>query len=99
MSEISLVVKQASLAEMEQAMTAAHEAITSQIKDLLTRVNGRIDGWDPSTASRAAEIDYQRRLSDGVERLARALEDVRTRLGEVAAAAHECEVENVALVD
>ena len=99
MSEHSLVVRQASLAEMEAAMTTAHDQIVSQVRDLLSRVNVRIEGWDPATASRAAEMDYQQRLSDGVERLAQALEDVRTRLTEVAADAHDIEVENVALVD
>lgn len=99
MSEISLVVKQASLTAMEQAMTTAHDAITQEVTDLLTQVNARIEGWDPSTASRTAEIDYQRRLSEGVERLAQALDDVRAKIAEVAQDAHETEVENVALVD
>jgi len=44
-------------------------------------------------------MDYQRRLDEGVERLATALDTVRTKLAEVATAAHEAEVENVALVD
>ena len=44
-------------------------------------------------------MDYQRRLADGVERLTKALETVRTKLAEVATSAHETEVENVAIVD
>lgn len=96
---MSLVVKQASLAEMESAMTAAHDDVVKTVQDALDRVNAKIQGWDPSTASRAAEMDFQRRLTAGVEKLAAALETVRTKLAEVATEAHEVEVENVAIVD
>lgn len=99
MSELSLMVRQASLAEMEAAMTTAHDKILERVTDLLTQVNARIDGWDPSTPSRAAEMSYQQRLSDGVDRLTKALDGVRTKLAEVAADAHDTEVENVAIVD
>ena len=67
MSDMSLVVKQGSLADMESALGAAHDAIVKQVHDVLEQVNARIQGWDPATASRAAEMDYQRRLGDGVE--------------------------------
>jgi uncharacterized protein YukE len=96
---MSLVVKQAALSDMENAMTAAHDDIVKQVHDVLEQVNSRIQGWSPSTASRAAEMDYQRRLSEGVEKLASALDTVRTKLAEVANDAHEAEVENVAIVD
>lgn len=99
MSEMSLVVRQASLSDMEAALTAAHDEIVQQIRSVLDQVNSRIQGWSPSTASRAAEMDYQRRLRDGVERLTAALEQVRTKLSEVREDAHSTEVENVALVD
>ena len=98
MSQMSLVVKQGSLSEMQAARTTAHDAIVEQISTLLEQVNARIEGWDASTASRSAEIDYQRRLSDGVERLTEALADVKAKLAEVAQDAHEAEVENVAIV-
>ena len=99
MSDLSLVVKQASISEMEAALTTAHDEIVEQIDSLREQVNARIEGWNPATASRAAEMDYQRRLADGVERLTQALETVRTTLAEVATSAHETEVENVAIVD
>lgn len=99
MSDLSLVVKQASLAEMEAALSTAHDEIVEQVGTLCERVNARIEGWSPATASRAAETDYQRRLTEGVERLTQALETVRTRLAELATSAHETEVENVAIVD
>jgi hypothetical protein len=44
-------------------------------------------------------MDYQRRLKDGVEKLNKALDTVRTKLAEVATDAHEAEVTNVAIVD
>lgn len=99
MSDASLVVKQAQLSEMEAAMTAAHDEIVEQIRSVLDQVNSRIQGWNPATASRAAEMDYQRRLNDGVTRLTAALDNVRTKLAEVREDAHQTEVENVALVD
>ena len=99
MSGMTLVVKQGSLSDMESAMTTAHDEIVSQVKDVLEQVNSRIQGWDPSTASRTAEIDYQRRLEQGVEKLTKALDTVRAKLADVATAAHEAEVENVAIVD
>jgi len=98
-SDMSLVVKQASLAEMGAAMTAAHDDIVAKIDETLTSVNSTIAGWSPTTASRAAEMDYQRRLKEGVEKLNQALDTVRTKLAEVATDAHEAEVTNVAIVD
>jgi hypothetical protein len=92
-SDMSLVVKQTSLSDMEAALTTAHDEITEQIRSVLEQVNARIVDWSPSTASRAAEIDYQRRLRDGVDRLARA------KLAEVREDARLAEVGNVALVD
>lgn len=99
MSDLSLMVKQGSLSDMESALSTAHDAIVKQVQDVLEQVNSRIQGWDPSTASRAAEMDYQRRLTAGVEKLTKALDTVRIKLAEVAAEAHEVEVRNVALVD
>jgi hypothetical protein len=96
---MSLVVKQASLSEMEAALTTAHDEIAEQIRSLLDQVDVRIQEWSPSTASRAAEMDYQGRLRDGVERLTAALEAVRGKLAEVREDAHSTEVDNVALVD
>lgn len=99
MSERSLVVRQGSLSDMEAALTAAHDEIVAQIDTLLGQVNARISGWSPATASRAAEMDYQRRLREGVERLTAALEQVRAKLAEVREDAHSTEIDNVALVD
>jgi hypothetical protein len=96
---MSLVVRKASLSDMEAALTAAHDEIVEQIRSLLDQVNARIQGWSPATASRAAEMDYQRRLRDGVDRLTAALEQVRAKLAEVREDAHSTEVDNVALVD
>ena len=99
MSVIGLVVKQARLAEMEAALTRAHDDIVAAVEGALGAVDQRIDGWDPGTISRAAQIDHQQRLRQGVERLTQALLDVRAQLAAVATKAHEVEVENVALCD
>ena len=99
MAEMSLVVKQAALEQMASAMTSAHEQIVSQVSSLTDGVNGQIQGWSAGTESRAAEMAYQRRLTEGVHRLTEALDKVRAKLDEVAKDAHETEVENVAIVD
>ena len=96
---MSLVVKQASLAEMGAAMTAAHDDIVVEDRRDADLGELHIAGWSPTTASRAAEMDYQRRLKEGVEKLNKALDTVRTKLAEVATDAHEAEVTNVAIVD
>jgi hypothetical protein len=93
------VVTPARRAERGAASTAPHDDIVSKIDETLTSVSSTIAGWSPSTASRAAEMDYQRRLKDGVEKLNKALDTVRTKLAEVATDAHEAEVTNVAIVD
>lgn len=98
MSDASVVVRSGSLSEMETAMATAHDEITRQITTMLDRVNTEIGGWSPSTASRAPEMDYQRRLREGVERLTAALDQVRTALAAVRESAHDTEVENVAII-
>ena len=98
MSGRGLVVRFGDLEAMEQAMTAAHEQILAQVSAVLDDVNAQITGWSASTASRAAEMDHQRRLRDGVESLCQALDRVRAALAEVRADAHDTEVRNVALL-
>ncbi|NHC12941.1 hypothetical protein [Motilibacter deserti] len=98
MSGRGLVVHVADLEAMEHAMTLAHEQILEQVKAVLDDVNTHITGWSAATASRAAEMDHQRRLRDGVESLCSALERVRAALAEVRADAHDTEVRNVALL-
>ena len=98
MSDASLVVRASSLSDMETAMTTAHDAVSNQIAGLLSSVNTEIAGWSPDTTSRPAEMDYQRRLRDGVERQTTALDQVRAALAETRESAYDTEVENVALI-
>lgn len=62
---------------------------------------GRLSDVKPSvtTASRAAQLDHQRRLCDGVERLTAALDQVRTAVAEHREEARRIEVRNVALME
>ncbi|MBC7633923.1 hypothetical protein [Aeromicrobium sp.] len=99
MSEASLVVHQGSLDEMTAAMTQAHDTITTQVQSALDKVNAEIAAWSPATTSRAAEMNHQQKLRDGVERLTAALEKVRAALDTVAESARDTEVKNVAIVD
>lgn len=99
MSEAGLVVRQASLAEIETALTAATEAITQAVTTAMLDVDREVHGWSTATASRAAELDYQRRLKQGVERLTSALEQVRTAVADHREDARRIEVQNVALME
>ena len=98
MSERSLVVHQDALSTIESALTSATETITKQIDDLLKQVEALTPGWEESSESHAAQIAYQQKLRDGVERLTTALDEVRTKLATYREDAREIEVENVAIV-
>ncbi|WP_149204066.1 hypothetical protein [Actinotalea subterranea] len=95
----TLVVRQDSLSTMETAMTTAHDALVSQLADLLAAVDAEIVGWDPTTPSRIAELDYRRRLNAGIERLTAALEAIRVALADHREKARDIEVENVAILN
>ena len=98
-SEKSLVVKQGSLSGMVSAIETAHSSLAQQVDTMLTGVNTRTEAWDQSTASRTAEMDYQRRLKSGMDQLNEHLATIRSTIDQIANDAHEAEVENVALVD
>jgi uncharacterized protein YukE len=99
MTEHSLVVQHGSLSDIDAALTAAHDDITSQIEDALSKVDSETAGWNRNTPSAAAHAQYQQKLRDGVERLTAALEKVRTALADVATSAHDTEVDNRAIID
>ena len=99
MSERGLVVHQGSLSAMESALTDATTTITSQIDDLLEQVETLTPGWDETSDSHAANLEYQQRLRDGVEKLTEALDQVRSKLATYREDAREIEVENVAIVN
>ncbi len=98
MSERSLVVHQDALSTIEAALTSATETITKQIDDLLQRVETLTPGWEAGSESHAAQIEYQQKLRDGVEKLTNALDEVRGKLATYREDAREIEVENVAIV-
>ena len=98
-SDKTLVVKQGSLESMTAAIETTHDALGAHVDAMLSGVNNATVGWDQGTASRAAEMDYQRRLKVGMDQLRGHLDAIRTCVGKIAADAHETEVENVAIVD
>lgn len=95
----SLVVEQGALADIGAALTAAHDEITTQLDDALTKVDAETAGWSVTSLSGAAHAEYQQKLRDGVERLTKALEKVRVALADVATSAHDIEVDNRAIID
>ena len=99
MSERGLVVHQGSLSTMEAALADATTTITTQITELLEQVETLTPGWDETSDSHAANLDYQQRLRDGVEKLTEALDLVRSKLATYREDAREIEVENVAIVN
>ena len=98
MSGRSLVVQQEALSTIETALAHATETITKQIDDLLTQVEALTPGWEASSESHTAQLAYQQKLRDGVERLTTALDEVRAKLAAYREDAREIEVENVAIV-
>ncbi len=99
MSERGLVVHQGALSTMETALSDATTTITTQIDDLLAQTERLTPGWDVTSDSHAAHLDYQQQLRDGVKTLTDALDKVRSALTSCREEAREIEVENVAIVN
>ena len=99
MSERGLVVHQAALSSMESALADATTSLTQQIDDLLQEAERLTPGWEESSESHAAHLEYQQKLRDGVEQLTDALDQVRQKLATYREDAREIEVENVAIVN
>jgi len=95
----SLVVHQGSLSSIETAMSNATTEITRQINDLLEQVEKLTPGWESSSESHAANLEYQQRLRDGIERLTNALDQIKGKVATYREDAREIEVENVAIVN
>ena len=99
MSDRGLVVHQGSLSTLETALADATTAITTQITELLEQVESLTPGWDESSESHMAQLDYQQKLRDGVQRLTEALDQIKARVATYREDAREIEVENVAIVN
>ena len=79
----------------EQATTQ----ITTQIDELLERVESLTPGWDETSESHMAQLEHQQKLRDGVKRLTDALDQVKAKVATYREDAREIEVENVAIVN
>lgn len=99
MSDRGLVVHQGSLSTMETALADATTTITQQIDDLLTETERLTPGWDVTSDSHAAHLEYQQKLRDGVKSLTDALDQVKVKVADYREQAREIEVENVAIVN
>jgi uncharacterized protein YukE len=97
-SDRSLVVHQDALSAIESVMATATSEITSQITDLLARVDALTPGWEPTSESHLAQVEHQQRLLDGVARLTEALDSVKASLASYREDARAIEVENVAII-
>ena len=99
MSDRGLVVHQGSLSTLETALADATTQITTQIDELLERVESLTPGWDESSESHMAQLEHQQKLRDGVKRLTEALDQVKAKVATYREDAREIEVENVAIVN
>lgn len=99
MSDPTLVIRFGELDTMVAALVTAHDAIVEQVGTLRGDVDDLLVGWAADTASRQAQLGYDRRLATGVEDLTAALESVRAALATVSEDAHDAEVRNVAIMD
>jgi chromosome segregation ATPase len=97
-SDRGLVVHQASLTEMEEAMTSATSAIADHLTTTLDQVNTQTAAWTEETPSRQAQREYERRLREGITQLTQALDDIKAAVAAYRDDARETEVENVAIV-
>lgn len=99
MSERGLVVHQGSLSALETALGDATTSITEQIDTLLEQAESLTPGWDETSESHLAHLDYQQKLRDGVKTLTDALDQVQAKVATYREDAREIEVENVAIVN
>lgn len=99
MSDRTLVVHAASLEQIVESIAQTHDQLVSRATDLLGGADRELSAWVTGTSSRAAETAHRQRILEGVERLAAALEQLRSTTVEVAEKAHDAEVKNVALLD
>jgi hypothetical protein len=99
MSDKSLVVKHAGIETIETALTTATAGIRKEVEATLTAVETKLAGWGDGTISKVAAVSYQGRLRTGIENLLTKLDEVATALADVREKAHDCEVDNVAIVD
>ena len=97
MSDRGLVVHQGALSSMETAMGEATTRITEQIDALLTQAESLTPGWDETSESHLAHLDYQQKLRDGVKSLTDALDQVKSQVATYREDAREIELENVAI--
>ena len=99
MSDRGLVVHQGALSTMETALGDATTSITEQIDTLLERAESLTPGWDETSESHMAHLEYQQRLRDGVRTLTDALDQLKAKVATYREDAREIEVENVAIVN
>ena len=99
MSDRGLVVHQGSLSMLETALGDATTQITTQIDELLERVESLTPASDESSEWHLAQLAHQQKLRDGVKRLTDALDQVKAKLATYREDARETEVENVAIVN
>jgi soluble cytochrome b562 len=98
-SDRTLIVHAASLTEIQEAISTAHQQVVDKVEALLRSADTTMAAWASETASRTAETEHRKKITEGVERLAQALDKIRSTAAEVAELAHEAEVKNVALLD
>ncbi|WP_435747281.1 hypothetical protein [Nocardioides sp. SYSU DS0663] len=98
MSDPGLVLRQGSMAEIEQALRTATDDIRTFLTDLLDTVDAQTAGWTEETPSRQAQRRFERALGDGVTRLGDALDRLAEEVAAHAERSRAIEVENVAIV-
>lgn len=99
MGEPTLIVRFSDVEAIEQALSEAHTALTSQVDSVRRDIADRVSGWQEDSASRAAQIGFDRELGGWVTELTAALDAVRAALATVRQDAHDAEVRNVAILD
>ena len=98
MSDNSLVVKEASIEDLETTLKTAAGDLRTFFTDLMDDVDQITAGWSAETGSKQAADRAARRMIDASGRAAAVLETMATAVHNYGEEAHDIEVKNVAIV-
>ncbi len=97
-SNNSLIVKEASIEDLETSLKQAAEDLRTFFTDLMDEVEQTTSGWSAETGSKQAADRAARRMIDASGRAVAVLETMATAVHNYGEEAHDIEVKNVAIV-
>ncbi|GAB78169.1 hypothetical protein SAMN05421595_0690 [Austwickia chelonae] len=89
----TLVVHEQALRAVITELEDAQRDLTTRVDGIRDQVRGRVSKWGDGTQSRSAHDDFDRRFSASVQEMSAALGRLKAALDDVAALAHQTEVD------